>query len=44
MKNVAKCNNICEMQNPVNQFMFECVWHLWDMLEDMFDSMSNVFV
>ncbi|CAN7099976.1 unnamed protein product [Brassica rapa subsp. narinosa] len=27
MKNVAKCDTWCELQNPMNHRVFECKWH-----------------
>ena len=41
MKNVAKCNIHCELQNSVNQKVFERHGHPWDMPEGTLDSMSS---
>jgi hypothetical protein len=29
MKNAAKCDNHCELQNSVNQWIFERILHFW---------------
>ena len=29
MKNAAKCDNRCELQNSVNQWIFERILHFW---------------
>ena len=43
MKNAAKCDMHCELQNSVSQQMFERSLHLRDMLEGMLDSMLTAF-
>lgn len=39
MKNAAKCDMQCELQNSVNYFMLERLLCLWDMLEGVLDPM-----
>jgi Ethanolamine utilization protein EutJ (predicted chaperonin) len=29
MKSTAKCDNLCELQSSVNQWIFQCIWHFW---------------
>ena len=40
MKGAAKCDNLCELQNSVNQQSFERVLCFWDILESMPDLVS----
>jgi|NOAtaT_6_FD_contig_123_25806_length_1005_multi_57_in_2_out_0_2 hypothetical protein len=35
MKNAAKCDNHCELQNSVNQWTFERILHFWVILGSM---------
>ncbi len=35
MKGAAKCDNHCELQNSVNQWIFERILHFWVILGSM---------
>jgi len=43
MKNAAKCDKHCELQNSVNQQNFERSWRFWDTPKSMSASVSPLF-